>query len=59
MRPLARGLASLAQDCDIAEAIPEEEPRRQGVSPWARDSQAARRLWALSEQQLGREFRPG
>ncbi len=47
------------EDCDIAVAVSEGETRRWGVSPWARDVQAAERLWALSEQQVGRAFQPG
>ena len=47
------------EDCDIAAAVPEDSQERVGVSPWARDPQAAHRLWELSETLLGREFRIG
>ncbi|ATB27628.1 oxidoreductase [Melittangium boletus] len=44
------------EDCDIAPAVGGDSPEKRGVRPWARDAAAARRLWELSEQQLGREF---
>jgi len=45
-------------DCDIAPLVPPEDPRQDGVRPWACDPAAAERLWTLSESLTGVVFRP-
>ncbi|HEY4068295.1 MAG TPA: oxidoreductase, partial [Burkholderiaceae bacterium] len=45
-------------DCDIAPLVQPEDPRQDGVRPWACDPAAAERLWALSESLTGVAFRP-
>ncbi len=44
------------EDCDIAEALPADTKELRGVMPWAMDTNAAERLWALSEKLLGISF---
>lgn len=41
------------EDGDIARAVPAEDPGLAGVLPWARDPDAAARLWTLSEELTG------
>jgi hypothetical protein len=41
------------EDCDIAEVISGDMTTPTGVAPWACDSEAAERLWALSERLTG------
>lgn len=38
------------EDCDVAEAVPADFAGGYGVKPWARDPEAAERLWAASER---------
>ena len=40
-------------DCNIAEAVAADSNALHGVFPWARDAEAAERLWALSETITG------
>ncbi|MFP6557889.1 oxidoreductase [Paraburkholderia sp. B3] len=40
------------EDCDIAVAVDADHTDLNGVLPWARDTEAARRLWTLSEEWL-------
>ncbi|WP_413710700.1 oxidoreductase [Rhizobium sp. Rhizsp82] len=44
------------EDCDISPLVPEGHSGPTGVWPWACDSQAADRLWALSERLTGCSF---
>ena len=44
------------EDCDIAEALPADTKELRGVMPWAMDTEAAARLWTLSERLLGITF---
>lgn len=37
------------EDCDIAAAVDADHKELNGVLPWARDEEAAQRLWTLSE----------
>ena len=46
------------EDVDVAEPVPADHEGRSGVRPWARDPEAAARLWTLSEKLTGVEFRP-
>lgn len=46
------------EDCDVAEAVSADSERADGVRPWAIDPETAERLWTLSEQLSGRDFRP-
>jgi NAD(P)-dependent dehydrogenase (short-subunit alcohol dehydrogenase family) len=41
------------EDADIAVAVPADTKTPLGVRPWARDPEAAERLWRLSEQWTG------
>ncbi|VBB16681.1 oxidoreductase [Burkholderia stabilis] len=38
------------EDADVARAVPADHRPLDGVLPWAIDTFAAERLWALSEQ---------
>lgn len=44
------------EDCQIAQATDPDSPKGYGVRPWAYDPEAAERLWAMSEEMLGRKF---
>ncbi|MDG0812800.1 oxidoreductase [Cohnella rhizosphaerae] len=48
--PQLEGLGGVyCEDADIAEAVPADSPRPDGVRPWAIDPELAARLWKLSE----------
>ena len=53
---LAAGGGVYCEDCNIAQAVPADDPSFAGVRPWAIDPEAARRLWSLSEKLLGETF---
>ena len=53
---LAAGGGVYCEDCNIAQAVPADEPTFTGVRPWAIDPDAARRLWPISEKLLGETF---
>jgi len=53
---LATGGGVYCEDCNIAEALPADDPSFAGVRPWAVDPEAAERLWTLSEGLLGETF---
>ncbi|WP_379265826.1 hypothetical protein [Paenibacillus timonensis] len=44
------------ENADIAEAVPGDSLRPDGVRPWAIDSETASRLWRLSEEWIGTRF---
>lgn len=44
------------EDCDIAEAVPADSLKGNGVRPWAIDPRLARKLWRLSEGLIGIKF---
>ena len=44
------------EDCDIAEAVPADSLKGNGVRPWAIDPQNAKNLWQLSEKLTGVKF---
>ncbi|MCD7035116.1 SDR family NAD(P)-dependent oxidoreductase [Metabacillus sp. GX 13764] len=46
------------EDCNIAEAVPADSLKGNGVRPWAIDPEYAKQLWKLSEVLTGREFNP-
>jgi NAD(P)-dependent dehydrogenase (short-subunit alcohol dehydrogenase family) len=54
---LAAGGGVYCEDCNIAQAVPADDPSFAGVRPWAIDPDAAERLWTLSERLLGETFR--
>ena len=54
---LAAGGGVYCEDCNIAAAVPADDPSFAGVRPWAIDPDAAERLWTLSERLLGETFR--
>ncbi len=57
--PQLEGLGGVyCEDCDIAEAVSADSERADGVRPWAINPETAERLWTLSEQLVGRDFRP-
>lgn len=45
------------EDCNIAEAVPADSIKPYGIRPWAIDPENAKRLWKLSEELTGVEFR--
>ena len=45
------------EDVDIARAVPADHQPLDGVLPWARDAEAAERLWALSRRLTGSDLR--
>lgn len=52
--PLLEGRGGVyCENSDVAEAVSADDPRLNGVRPWARDPEAAGRLWSLSEQMTG------
>lgn len=53
---LAQGGGVYCEDCNIAQAVPPDDPGFTGVRPWAIDPDAAKRLWSLSEKMLGETF---
>ncbi|HEY1710135.1 MAG TPA: oxidoreductase [Rhizomicrobium sp.] len=53
---LAGGGGFYCEDCDVAQAVPAEDPSFTGVRPWAIDPDAAHKLWAMSEKMLQEEF---
>ena len=53
---LAAGGGVYCEDCNIAQAVPADDPSFAGVRPWAIDPEAARRLWSMSEKLLGETF---
>jgi len=53
---LAAGGGVYCEDCNIAQAVPADDPGFAGVRPWAIDPEAARRLWSMSEKLLGETF---
>jgi NAD(P)-dependent dehydrogenase (short-subunit alcohol dehydrogenase family) len=53
---LAAGGGVYCEDCNIAVAVPADDPSFAGVRPWAIDPDAAERLWTLSERLLGETF---
>jgi NAD(P)-dependent dehydrogenase (short-subunit alcohol dehydrogenase family) len=53
---LAAGGGVYCEDCNIAVLTPPDDPSFAGVRPWAVDSEAAERLWAMSERMLGESF---
>ncbi len=53
---LAAGGGVYCEDCNIAAAVPADDPSFAGVRPWAIDPEAAERLWTLSERLLGETF---
>jgi NAD(P)-dependent dehydrogenase (short-subunit alcohol dehydrogenase family) len=56
--PLLNGKGGVyCEDCDIAEAVPADSVKPYGVRPWAIDPENAKRLWKLSEELTGVEFR--
>lgn len=55
--PQLNGLGGVyCEDADIAEAVPGDSLRPDGVRPWAIDSEAASRLWRLTEEWIGIRF---
>ncbi|WP_420819763.1 oxidoreductase [Paenibacillus monticola] len=44
------------EDCDIAEIVPVDSEKKEGVRSWAIDSQFAEQLWKLSENLTGVNF---
>ncbi|SDM44980.1 oxidoreductase [Sediminibacillus halophilus] len=55
--PQLDGLGGVyCENVDIAEVVPEDSKKATGVSPWAVDPEAARRLWTLSEEYTGVPF---
>jgi hypothetical protein len=53
---LEQGGGVYCEDCNIAAALPANDPSFTGVRPWAIDPDAAQRLWRLSEALLDRKF---
>ena len=53
---LAAGGGVYCEDCNIAQAVPADDPTFTGVRPWAIDPEAAKRLWSMSEKLLGESF---
>ncbi|RED59280.1 oxidoreductase [Cohnella lupini] len=45
------------EDTDIAEAVPADSLKESGVRPWAIDPELANRLWKLSEEYTGVNFK--
>ncbi|WP_238884011.1 oxidoreductase [Clostridium sp. YIM B02551] len=55
--PKLEGLGGVyCEDCNIAEAVPSDSLKGNGVRPWAIDSELANRLWQLSENLTGVKF---
>ena len=46
------------EDVEVAEPVEADFAESTGVRPWARDPEAAARLWTLSEELTGVQFRP-
>lgn len=44
------------EDVDIAEAVPADSLKGNGVRPWAIDEEIAKKLWTLSEELTGIKF---
>ncbi len=53
---LASGGGVYCEDCNIAEAVPADDPGFTGVRPWAIDPAQAQKLWTLSEAMLQEKF---
>jgi len=53
---LAAGGGVYCEDCNLAQAVPADDPTFTGVRPWAIDPEAAKRLWSMSEKLLGESF---
>jgi hypothetical protein len=53
---LAAGGGVYCEDCNIAQAVPADDPSFTGVRPRAIDPEAAKRLWSLSEKMLAESF---
>ncbi len=53
---LSAGGGVYCEDCNIAAALPADDPGFTGVRPWAIDPEGAKRLWTLSEKMLGETF---
>ncbi|MGE0828925.1 MAG: SDR family NAD(P)-dependent oxidoreductase, partial [Hyphomonadaceae bacterium] len=57
--PKLEGMGGVyCEDADISNAVPADKPTPGGVRPWAMDRAQAERLWTLSEQMTGVQFRP-
>lgn len=44
------------EDCNIAEAVPADSVKANGVRPWAINPDCAKKLWQLSEKLTGVKF---
>ncbi|NYC51053.1 hypothetical protein DE171_003560 [Clostridium beijerinckii] len=44
------------EDCNIAEAVPYDSLKDNGVRPWAIDKNLAKKLWILSEELTNVKF---
>lgn len=53
---LAAGGGVYCEDCNVAKQVPADHKEFDGIRPWAMDGEAAKRLWALSEELLGETF---
>ncbi|MBB3131057.1 hypothetical protein FHS19_005777 [Paenibacillus rhizosphaerae] len=55
--PQLDGLGGVyCEDAEIAEAVPADSTRPNGVRPWATDTELAIRLWKLSEELIHPSF---
>ncbi len=54
--PLLTAGGVYCEDCNVAVAVDAGEKAMSGIRPWAMDSEAAERLWAMSEVMLGEKL---
>lgn len=55
--PLLNGMGGIyCEDCNIAEAVPANSLKGNGVRPWAIDTELSKKLWQLSEDLTGVKF---
>jgi NAD(P)-dependent dehydrogenase (short-subunit alcohol dehydrogenase family) len=55
--PLLNGMGGIyCEDCNIAEAVPADSLKGNGVRPWAIDTELSKKLWQLSEDLTGVKF---